>query len=291
MSPGTDVDLVFPQWQGYALDDRPQRGARAIGAALAADRLLHELAVPAWQALSPEPSGPGGPDGGAHAGDVLGLAQIVDQAARAGRWLETTAPARLLVIGGDCGSDFAPLAWQSARLGSSLGVLYLDAHADLNTPTSSPSGRFHGMVLRTALGDGAAALGALCPRPLTVAQIVMAGTRELDAPERSFLDATGIQPWPADAIGDGRVLAAVRAHPATHWHVHLDLDVLDPVDFPEVTVPSPGGLSLAAMTDFLVQLVGQRDVVSLSVTEHAGGELSARRVAGLIAALERAGWR
>jgi len=287
MSPGTDVALVFPQWQGYALDDRPQRGARAIGAAIASDRLLHELAVPAWQALSRESSGP---SAGGHAGEVLGLAQIVDQAARAGRWLETTAPTRLLMIGGDCGSDFAPLAWQAARLGGALGVLYLDAHADLNTPASSPSGRFHGMVLRAALGDSAPALGALCPRPLTAAQIVMAGTRDLDAPEHSFLETTGIRPWPADAIGDGRVLAAVRAHPATHWHVHLDLDVLDPLDFPDVTIPTPGGLSLAAMTGFLVDLVGQRDVVSLSITEHAGGDVSARRVAGLIAALERAGW-
>jgi len=276
--------LLVPQWQGYAADDRPQRGARAIGAALGAGP-QHEIEVPAWQPLAREATT------GEHAGHVLGLSQIADQAALAWRWLDDSAPARLLVIGGDCGSDFAPMAWQSARRGAELGVLYLDAHADLNTPASSPSSRFHGMVLRAVQGHGAPALMAMCPRPVTAAQIVMAGTRDLDAPERSFLDASAIRPWSSAAIADGRVLAAVQAHPATHWHVHLDLDVLDPDDFPDVTIPTPGGPSLAAVTRLLVDLVRARDVVSLTVTEHVGGEPSARRVAQTIAELRRAGWR
>ena len=57
-----------------------------------------------------------------------------------------------------------------------------------------------------------------------------------------------------------------------------------------VTVPAPGGPSFAAVKDLLVELVTHHDVVSLTVTEHVGGEASARRVAGAIAALRRAGW-
>lgn len=87
------------------------------------------------------------------------------------------------------------------------------------------------------------------------------------------------------------MLAAVRAHPARHWHVHFDLDVLDPEGFPDVTVPTPGGPTLDAVTQLLVGLVAEHDVVSLAVTEHVGGDASARRIADTVAALGRAGWR
>src|ERR1044072_6028940 len=89
--------------------------------------------------------------------------------------------------------NFAPIAWQAAQPGGELGVLYLDAHGDLNTPASSPSGRFHGMILRAALGEGAPALMALHPRALAPEQIVMAGVRDLDPAEREFLAASSIQ--------------------------------------------------------------------------------------------------
>jgi arginase len=285
MSVVTNAGVLFlPQWQGYAAGDGPQRGARAIAAVLGAQERLHEVEVRAWYALRGEASG------GEQGGEVLGLQNIVGHAAAALRWLDAMAPSRLLVIGGDCGSDFAPMGWQAARFGSDLGVLYLDAHADLNTPSSSPSGRFHGMVLRAALGEGVPALAAVCPRPLAAEQIIMAGTRDLDVAEQVFLEAAGIRPWSSVAITDGRVLAALRAHPARRWHVHFDLDVLDPADFPEVTVPAPGGPTLDAVTHFLAELVAHHDVVSIAVTEHVGGEASARRIADTLAALRRAGW-
>jgi len=277
--------LLLAQWQGYGAGDGPQRGARAIVAALGAHERAHAVDVSAWHALRSEDGG------GEPGGHVLGLAEIAGHAASALRWLDVAAPARLLVIGGDCGSDLAPMGWQAARSGGELGLLYLDAHADLNTPASSPSGRFHGMVLRTVLGEGAAALVAVCPRPLVAAQIVMAGTRDLDPAERDFLEAAGIRPWSSAAIADGSLLAAVHAHPATRWHVHFDLDVLDPDDFPEVTVPTPGGPTLDAVTRLLVELVTHHEVVGITITEHVGGEASARRVAATVAALRRAGWR
>jgi arginase len=87
------------------------------------------------------------------------------------------------------------------------------------------------------------------------------------------------------------VLGAVLAHRARRWHVHLDLDVLDPADFPEVTIPTPHGTTLAAVTELLRALAAQRALVGLTITEHVGGASSARRIAALIAALRDAGWR
>jgi arginase len=118
----------------------------------------------------------------------------------------------------------------------------------------------------------------------------MAGTRDLDAPERAFLDAAGIRTLPPRGFREGGVLDAIRAHPARCWHVHLDLDVLDPADFPDVTVPTPGGPTLDEVTELLVALVREREVASLAITEHIGGPASAARIGGLVAALRRAGW-
>lgn len=274
--------LVIPQWQGYAAGDAPQRGAHALATALGAPGRAHVVEVAAWHPVVGR--------AGRGDGEVLGLDEIAGHARAALRWLAAAAPARLLVIGGDCGSDLAPIAWQAARHGDDLGVLYLDAHGDLHTPASSPSGRFHGMVLRAALGDTAATLEALCPRALAADQVVMAGTRDLDPAERDFLASANVASWPPAAIADGRALAAVLAHRARRWHVHFDLDVLDPDDFPDVTVPTPGGPRLDAVTRLLVELVRDREVVSITVTEHVGGDASARRIADTVAALQRAGW-
>jgi arginase len=282
------VGLLLPQWQGYSVDDSPGRGARQIAAVLGEHAPLHAIDVPGWHALAKEAAEAARGD---RIGGVLGLGEIVEQAAAALRWLDGVKPARLLSIGGDCGSDFAPLAWQAARSGGELGALYLDAHGDLNTPASSPSGRFHGMILRAALGEGAPALMALQPRALAPEQIIMAGVRDLDPAERDFLAASSIQLLPPAAFADGRVLAAVQAHRATRWHIHFDLDVLDPDDFPDVTVPVPGGPSLDAVTQLLVELVGRCNVIGITVTEHVGGEASALRVARTLGALTRAGWR
>ena len=147
------------------------------------------------------------------------------------------------------------------------------------------------MVMRTVLGDGPTALVPPLPHAIHVSQLVMAGMRDLDPPERSFLDAALIQPWASSAVGDGSLLAALRTHDARQWHIHFDLDVLDPNDFPEVAVPAQGGCSLATVTGFLEEMVSELDVVSMSITEHVGGEASARRIADLVEALHSAGWR
>lgn len=269
--------LLFPQWQGYAGDDRPRLGALALAEAFGCG-LDGVIDVPAWHALSPSPSG------------VLGLDEIARQQAAVRRWLLDAVPERLLVIGGDCGSDFAPIAWQAERFGRELGLLYLDAHADVNTPASSPSARFHGMVVRAVLGEGPEPLRALCPRPLAADQVIYAGTRDVDPPERAFLEASRMAVHGPAAIGDGRVLSAVRAHPARRWHLHFDLDALDPEDFPEVTIPTPGGPALAAVAALLEALVRACDVVGITVTEHVGDAASAQRIAGVFARLARAGW-
>ena len=99
-----------------------------------------------------------------------------------------------LLIGGDCGAELA--AVERAASDGTVAVVWFDAHPDLNTPESSTSGAFGGMVLRTLLGDG---VDALVPAvPLKPGLVVVAGSRSTDDSEEQYLLSSGIARVGAD---------------------------------------------------------------------------------------------
>jgi arginase family enzyme len=138
-------------------------------------------------------------------------------------------PARPLVLGGCCCSHIGAVEGLAARHGR-IGVIWLDAHGDLNTPETSPSGNEWGMPLRMLLDGGA----------VEPADVVLWGARNLDPPEAEFVAETGIGSDPAAVLG--RV---------EHVYVALDCDVLEPSEL-AVFMPEPGGPSLADVERLLV---------------------------------------
>jgi arginase len=130
------------------------------------------------------------------------------------------------------------------------GVLWIDAHGDFNTPTTSPSGNIHGMPLAALLGLGAPELVHLGrPGPkLTAKDVVLIGIRDLDPPERDALRASGIRIYTMSEI-DARGVATVTREALAHLghlprlHVSLDMDVMDPREAPGVGTPVTGGLT------------------------------------------------
>jgi arginase len=134
----------------------------------------------------------------------------------------------VLTIGGDCGVEVVPIGVARFRHGENLGVLWFDAHPDLNTSESSPSGAFHGMALRVLFGEGDPQFDA---RPaLRRGNAVLVGARSVDEGEQA-------------AIDDG--LVSTGGVPGECVYVHVDLDVLDPGEFDGACYPEPGGLSVA----------------------------------------------
>ncbi|MEV4566857.1 arginase family protein [Nonomuraea sp. NPDC049419] len=119
---------------------------------------------------------------------------LVTTAARVRTALEEASGDFVVTTGGDCGVELEPVAAPRRRYGDRLVVVWFDAHGDLNTPASSPSGAYHGMVLRALTGDGPVDLVA--GDPLTPRQIVLTGARDLDAAEESFIKAAGIRHVP-----------------------------------------------------------------------------------------------
>jgi arginase len=164
----------------------------------------------------------------------------------------------VVTAGGDCGVELGPVAAARARHGDELTVLWIDAHPDVSTPHTLPSGSFHGMVLRTLLGEGAAPLTP--DEPLAPAQVILAGVRSYEAGQREYIERAGIRSYPVDAIE--RALDGL----AGPVYVHVDLDVLDPAEFASTCYPEPDGLPVQRLIDLLS---GVHDVAGASITEHA----------------------
>jgi arginase family enzyme/very-short-patch-repair endonuclease len=167
----------------------------------------------------------------------------------------------VVTVGGDCGVELAPIEAALARHGSDLAVVWFDAHGDLNTPESSPSGAFHGMILRTLLGDGPAELAAR--RTLRPSQVVLAGVRALDPGEKAYVEESGIVRAEPDAVIPALVAAGARA-----VYVHIDLDVLDPSWFASVGAPEAGGLSPAELVTAVRAIADRFPIAGLGITEY-----------------------
>lgn len=164
--------------------------------------------------------------------------------------------------GGDCGVELEPVAAARGRHGDGLVVVWFDAHGDLNTPASSPSGAFHGMVLRALTGDG---LPELVPsEPLDPRRVVLAGVRDLDPAESSFIAESGMHHLPDPAS----LVETVAALSPSAVYVHIDLDVLDPTTFSSVGTPAPGGLHPDQLLSLVKGLSDRFEITGLGITEY-----------------------
>ncbi|MHB1342084.1 MAG: arginase family protein [Coriobacteriia bacterium] len=258
---------VNSEWQGC---DSPEL---EVGSRLLARELFGEL--PVLDMGAAERGGLDIRDG------VFALDCVSDRFRTTLAALEAAAPERIFTVGGTCGSEAAPVAYLSARY-ERLGAVWFDAHGDLNTPASSPSGHFHGMVLRTLLGDGPEEFTSHIVVPLSAQGVVVAGARDLDEPEREFIESAGvglIEGWPDDVAV--QVSTRLLDTGITHLYVHIDVDVFDPAKFGDALFSVPGGPSLDSVSAALRQLVAAFDVVGVGLVESCG------RVPGAAVVLKR----
>ena len=248
MSEVTVVEV--PQWRGSGARtaERLREGARLLADMVKAD---HRVRVDVDDDL------------------VITAARVREAVARAGEGLVVTA-------GGDCGVELEPVAAARKRYGDRLVVVWFDAHGDLNTPGSSPSGAYHGMVLRALTGEGPE--GLVADEPVEPGQIVLAGVRDLDPAEVSFVEANGVRRL--RAVDAGALLEVIEAagpadrEPAgpadreAAVYVHIDFDVLDPEIFESVGSPAPGGLHPDQLLALVTAVAGRFEVAGVGLMEY-----------------------
>lgn len=241
--------VVVPQWQGSP----SSRAMRLADGALA---VLGDL-PPSATTLVDVPTG---------AGDSLGtgvhrLSSVLTVAESLERELSTDdSPA--LVIGGDCGVEYAAVRH---AVTPDTAVVWFDAHPDLHSPKSSETGSFSGMVLRLLIGDAADDLPTVervpAAEPLDPGRIVLVGARTLDDAEDVYVESRRIRTVSALDLAPEDVLAAVADTGASRVYLHVDLDVLDPGVIDGLLDPQPFGLSLATLIDTIRALTARYPVV------------------------------
>ena len=179
--------------------------------------------------------------------------------------LATELPERPLVLGGCCCSHIGAIEGLAARH-DRLAVVWLDAHGDLNTPESSPSGNEWGMPLRMILHAGTV-------RPQDVALV---GARNLDPPEVEFAAQAGI------ATGDGAVERALADVDCVY--VALDCDVFDPGEMASF-MPEPGGLTVDEVESLFRGIASSHTVIGAGISGLAPDERNVEPLSRLCAAL------
>ena len=174
-------------------------------------------------------------------------------------------PDRPIVLGGCCCSHVGAIEALSAGE-ECLAVVWLDAHGDLNTPQSSPSGNAGGMPRRLVIDDG-----AVLPR-----HVALVGARNLDPPEVEFIESAGVQ------VGDGAIERALEGADAVY--VALDCDSFDPGEL-AVFMPEPDGLRLDEVEELLRDLASRSRIAGLGFTGLVRDDANEAKLTRLAAAL------
>jgi arginase len=198
------------------------------------------------------------------------LAAKVDDALSQGRFP--------VVLGGDHSVAIGTVAGVSRHFrarGESAGLIWLDAHADMNTPDTSPSGNIHGMPLACIAGLGPPALSELAGYQPTVAprNIVIVGLRDVDQMEKPQVRDTGVRAFTMRDI-DERGLRSVMEEAirlagdgTAGFHLSLDMDFVDPADAPGVGTPVRGGATYREAHLALEMICDSGRMLSMEVVE------------------------
>jgi arginase len=174
-------------------------------------------------------------------------------------------PERPLVLGGCCCAHIGAVEALTTRHGR-IALVWLDAHGDLNTPESSPSGDLWGMPLRMLLDSGAA----------DARDVLLLGARNLDPPEKEFIASIGLHTAP-DTLGD--VLDGTRG-----VYVALDCDALEPNGIRSF-MPEPDGLSLAETEMLFARIKAEAPVLGAGLSGLAAEPSNVEPLSRLCAAL------
>ncbi len=173
-----------------------------------------------------------------------------------------------LVLGGDHSISIGTIAGLAEHY-ANLGVIWFDAHSDLNTEDTSPSGNIHGMSLGISLGRGIPLLTGLrgiSPK-IKPEHVAIVGARSLDSGEKAYIRSLGIACYTMhdiDRIGIARVMEKVIGQfrqTTDGVHVSFDIDSLDPREAPGTGTPVRGGLSYRE-AHLALELLYQSDLVT-----------------------------
>jgi arginase len=191
---------------------------------------------------------------------------------------------RPVVLSGDCTTALGTVAGLQ-RAGSVAGIVWFDAHGDVQTLETTASGYLGGLPLRLLMGYRPELIaGRLSLQPVPEQQVVLVGARDLDPPEVSYLDSAAIRQAAVADLDQADL-------PEGPLYLHIDLDVIDSAEIPGLRFPAPGGPSPEELAAAVERLLGAAQIaaVGIACTWRPGHGAAARIGPHIMAALAAAG--
>ncbi len=247
------MKVYFPQWQGAGIGLGIEQGAKAV---------LDYLDDPSFEVI-PLSNIKAGKEG-EQKHNINNYDAIYEQLSRLKEALDKQQPKRLQTIGGDCGLEIVPVSYLNAVY-PNLGVIWFDAHADINRTCDSASCNFHGMPLRTLLGEGEEKMSPLLSSTINASQIHYVGLRDIDSAEKRKLDSNNIY-HPTLLDIEDLVSTLSRKH-ITHLYLHFDFDCLEPEDYDKTYYQVPNGTTIKEAVDCIKRLQEEFTIAGSSVLE------------------------
>jgi len=242
------MHIYFPQWQGSGTGKSIEQGAKTV---------LNYLNKPATEiALSEKPL--------VQHANINGHDALMEQLTNFKNALIKHQPETTHTVGGDCGLEIIPVSYLASKY-KNLGVIWFDAHADINLPEESPSGNFHGMPLRTLLGEGDTALKSLLFSEITASQIHYIGLRSIDNPEQKRITEGEIYAPKEDDVSD--LIKTLQSKQITDIYIHFDVDCLDPESYKNAYFNVNNGITTQKAASFISELKANFNVVGTSILE------------------------
>jgi len=182
---------------------------------------------------------------------------------------------RFAVIGGDHACALGTWSGVAQAIGSSPGLIWIDAHMDSHIPETTPSGALHGMPLAFLLGHGPKAVVHLAgPGPVLLPErVCLVGVRSFEAAEAALLRKLGVRVFDmAEVNANGLDVVMQQAidlatSGTTSFGVSIDLDAIDPSDAPAVATAVPGGLSARSLVSALAAVAAHPKLTGVEIAE------------------------
>lgn len=276
----------------YRYDERSDGSGRGPGALLEAG-LMDKISGLGFESDGPDEATL--PDDERTAGSIaVNVGRLGSHTAALVAQARSGQAAVLVLAGDDTATVGVVSGLQRAHgAGSRIGLVWIDAHGDFNTPETSYSGILAGMPVAILAGlagplwRGAAGLAA----PMPTDRIVISGVRDLDEREETLLQSTDVRVVTAReaTAGSAHADAVARLAGACDFLcIHVDLDVLDPSLVPSSATPEPGGLSVQQVAELIAAALdtGKVAVVSVAGLNPGAGKLGRRSTATTLALVE-----
>jgi arginase len=251
------LNFFFPQWQGSGQDMAPYCGAQELKNVYLRNIQYAEVAV------SAEPLGE-------LKNNIHGYDAIVRQLSEANELLITKKLDSIFTIGAGCDADITSIAYLNRRLRDKFAVVWFDAHGDINNPVSSGTKLFYGMPIRFLLEDHDTTINAILDTKLETERLFLLGARDLDEPEKVFIRDQNIAYFDVHKIEQNfeMILQEIKRKGYDKIYIHIDLDVLDPVQFPYIAVPVSQGLQVQTLHAALNRFVAEFTIIGMGLFEY-----------------------